>query len=342
MLKIDKAIYPGWLVLLLGLLVLVVLASLSIGSYPVSIREILRFVGAFSGIAEMPPARYEILHNLLIDIRLPRVLAAVLVGAALAVSGASYQAVFRNPLVSPGLLGVLAGASFGASVGMLLDGSWVMVQALAFASGILAVAVGVGIANAFGSASMITLILGGMISNTVFGAMLSLVKYAADPQNQLPAITYWMMGNLAMMRLPQLALMAIPILAASVFLSLLGKALDAMSMGEDEARSLGVPINVVRYGVIAAATLVSALSVSIAGMIGWVGLMIPHVVRLLLGPGNVRLLPASILLGSSFLVAADSLSRGLFQIEIPIGIVTECIGIPVFLLVLNRARRGWS
>lgn len=331
-----------WFLSLLVLLAAVVLMSLSMGSYPVAIGEIVRFIGSFAGFGGLPKARYDMLSNILIDIRLPRVLTGVLVGMALSSSGAAFQAVFRNPLVSPGLLGVLAGASLGAAIGIILDGSWLTVQILAFATGLLAVALGVVIANIFGTASLVTLVLGGMISGTLFGALLSMVKYVADPTNQLPSIVYWLMGNLGLTRMPQLLLIAPPILGSVVVLSLLGRALDAMAMGDDEARTLGVPVTLVRYGVIAMATLVSAFSVSIAGMIGWVGLLIPHVVRLMMGPANIRLLPASALVGASFLVAADCLSRNVAEVEIPIGIVTECLGIPIFLVVLSRTRKGWA
>lgn len=333
---------PGPLTACALLLAGVMVFALSIGSYPVGVGEILRFFAARIGFCDMAPARLALLDNLLFDVRLPRVLTAVLVGMSLSVSGASFQAVFRNPLVSPDLLGVLAGAAFGAALAMLFDASWLTLQVTSFACGIAAVALAVAIGNLFGSASVITLLLGGLISSASFAAMLSLIKYVADPENQLPAITYWLMGNLGMARLGQLAWLIAPVGLAVALLSALGRALDAMSMGDDEALGMGVCVIAVRYAVIVAATLVSAMSVSLAGMVGWVGLLMPHLVRLLLGPGNARLLPASALLGASFLVLADGLSRTMFQVEIPIGIVTECLGIPAFLLVLHRARKGWG
>ncbi len=332
----------GWPLTFGGLLAVSVLVSLSIGRFPVSAGEILHFLAAAAGLAEMAPERFATLANILIDIRLPRVLAAMLVGMALAVSGAAFQSVFRNPLVSPGLLGVLAGASFGAALGMVLDGSWLLVQTLSFLMGLAAVTCALLIANAFGPASMVTLVLGGLVASALFGALLSIVKYVADPFDQLPAIVYWLMGNLGLVALPRLAWLGLPMAAAAGLMAVLGRGLDALAMGDDEARALGVPVAALRYGVIAAATLASALTVSIAGMIGWIGLIVPHVARLLLGPGNARLLPASALLGAAFLVAADALGRTVAETEIPIGIVTEVMGIPAFLLVLHRARRGWS
>lgn len=330
------------LALLPFLLLAVVLIALSVGRYPLAPSDILGFLGACLGLVDLPPERFDLLRNLIVEIRLPRVLAAGLIGAALSSSGASFQAVFRNPLVSPGILGVLGGAGFGAALGILLSGDSLTVQISAFVMGLVAVGLGVLISNLFGSASMVTLVLGGMISGALFTSALSLVKYAADPYDQLPAIVYWMMGSLGAVDLKQLKGAAPAILLGVGALTLAGRALDALSMGDDEARSLGVPVHVTRYGVIAAATLVSSLSVSLAGMIGWVGLVVPHVARLAIGPTNSRLLPASALLGAAFLIAADCVARNITRAEIPIGVVTELLGIPAFILVLGRARRAWA
>ncbi|MGB0129612.1 MAG: iron ABC transporter permease [Rhodocyclaceae bacterium] len=330
----------GWLLAPLAAVVAAGVA-LSIGRYPLPLGEGVRFALAAVGFADMAPERYGLLYNVIVEIRLPRVLAAMLVGASLSVSGAAYQAVFRNPLVSPGLLGVLAGASAGAALGIILGGSWALVQLCAFLAGLAAVAIGVGIAQLFGRGSVVLLILGGILSGALFTSLLSIVKYVADPYNQLPAIVYWLMGSLGQVGLPDMGWAAVPMLGGIVVLCLLGRALDALAMGDDEARALGVPASAVRLATIATATLISALTVSIAGMIGWIGLIVPHVARLLVGPGNARLLPAAASLGAAFLLFADGLARNLFPAEVPIGIVTELLGIPVFLLVLHRVRRGW-
>lgn len=320
---------------------LAMLLALGIGRFPLPPTEVLGYALAKLGWLSLPPARLALLDNLIIDIRLPRVLTAVLVGSALACSGAAYQAVFRNPLVSPGLLGVLAGAAAGAALGMLYGGDWRLVQLGAFALGGAAVLLGVLLASWCGGA-LITLVLGGMISGALFTAILSISKYLADPYNQLPAIVYWLMGSLAMANLDDLARLGPPMLLAMLAMCLCGRGLDALSMGDDEARSLGVPVRALRYGVIALATLASALTVSLAGMIGWVGLLIPHLARLLAGPGNARLLPVSACLGAIFLLCADGLARTLTTTEIPLGILTELLGIPAFVLVLRRARHGWT
>jgi len=318
------------------------LAALSFGAYPVPVWEVMHFLLAYAGLAAMEPDRYALLYNLIVEIRLPRVLAAILVGAALSVSGASYQALFRNPLVSPGLLGVLAGASAGAAIGILLDGNWFLVQAGAFLMGLAAVGIGVGIAHLFGGGSIIMLILGGILSGALFSTLLTVMKYLADPYSQLPSIVYWLMGSLGQANIDDMAWAAVPMLLGILLLCFMGRALDALAMGDDEARALGVPVKTVRLVTIATATLISALTVSIAGMIGWIGLIVPHIARLLMGPGNSRLLPAAACLGAAFLLIADSFARNFFSTELPIGIVTELLGIPVFLFVLSRVRRGWT
>lgn len=335
---------PAWLrlgpALLLGVAA-AMLAALCVGRYPLPLADILRFLGAAAGLWEMPTREFDTLFNLIVRIRLPRVLAAVLVGMSLATAGAAFQGVFRNPLVSPGLLGVLAGAAFGAALGIVLDLPWAMVQLLAFLMGVAAVTVGVGIATLFGNGSVIMMVLGGVISGALFTSLLSMVKYVADPYNQLPAIVHWLMGSLALADLDQIGVLIIPIGIGVALLCTLGRALDALTMGDDEARALGMPVQALRILIVALATLISALTVSLAGIIGWVGLIVPHIARLLVGPGNAALLPTSAALGACFLLAADGISRTVATTEIPIGIVTELIGVIAFVLVLGRVRKGW-
>ena len=216
------------------------LLALTIGRYPLGVGEIGEFLSAAAGLTSLPAERYDLLRNLIVEIRLPRILAAALIGASLASSGAAFHAVFRNPLVSPGILGVLGGASFGAALGMLISGKWIVVQMLSFAMGLTAVGLGVAVANLFGSASMVMLVLGGMVSGALFTSLLSIAKYVADPYDQLPAIVYWLMGSLGAVDLRQVGWLALPVLAGVGVLTTLGRALDALSMGDDEARSLGV------------------------------------------------------------------------------------------------------
>lgn len=330
--------FSAWLISALALLLVTALLSLTLGRYPIGLGELLHFL---LGSGDLPPDRLALLHSVIIDTRLPRLLAAVLVGAGLSVSGAAYQAVFRNPLVSPGLLGVLSGCALGASLAIVLGLHGLWISLLACVTGWLAVAVGVGVAALFASPSILMLVLGGIVSNALFTALLSIVQYLADPQDQLPTIIYWMLGSLSAVDPGTLTLTA-PVLGLAILLMcLLGRVIDALSLSDDEARSLGVPVHVIRYGVIALATLISALTVSIAGMVGWVGLLVPHLARFLVGPNSARLLPVSACLGGIFLLAADAMARSFSAGEIPLGIITELFGALAFVLVLSRVRRGW-
>jgi iron complex transport system permease protein len=337
----KRLVTVSWPILFGGALVIAACLALCVGKFPVRPWEVPYFFLSWAGLGDMPADRFAVLRNVIVDIRLPRVLAAVVVGSSLASSGAAFQAVFRNPLVSPGLLGVLGGASFGAALGIMLGLGWAGVQVAAFAMGLVAVVLGVGAAYLFGGASLIMLVLGGMISGAFFSSLLSIVKYIADPMNTLPNIVYWLMGSLAQSNLQQIGWLALPMLSGVVLLSAFGRVLDVAALGDDEAETLGLKVGVVRFLVIAIATLISALTVSVAGMIGWVGLIVPHVVRLALGARNTRLLPASAMAGAIFLIGADYLARAIADVEIPIGIVTELLGIPAFLVVLGRVRRGW-
>ncbi|QFY41534.1 iron ABC transporter permease [Candidatus Methylospira mobilis] len=325
------------------LLCATVLFSLTLGRYPISCHDILQLVqfhcGGFTG--QLDIERLQTVNNILLHIRLPRIIAAAMIGAALSVSGAAFQSVFRNPLVSPGLLGVLAGASFGAALAMMLFDHWLLVQISAFAGGIAAVLVALAIAavNRFGS--ILFLVLGGMISTALFSALLSLVKYAADPYNQLPAIVFWLMGSLANTDPDNVWPLAPVLLAAMLGLIALGRYLDAMSMGDEEAQSLGVSVQKIRMAAIILATLIGAMTVALAGSIGWIGLIVPHIARLVVGTNCRVLLPASAWIGAIFLLLADDLARDWLAVEMPIGVLTELLGIAVFLLVLRNIRKGW-
>lgn len=339
--RVRSAISATWWAWSAPALAVAIAGGLAAGRYPLHVKDVAQFALACLQVVDMPQDQWDLLYNVIVQIRLPRVLTAVLVGAALATSGTAYQAVFRNPLVSPELMGVLAGAAFGAALGILLSHHWAVTQTLAFVMGVVAVVFGVSVARLAGGAAITMLVLGGVISGTLFTALLSVAKFVADPYQKLPAIEYWLMGNLALADLHVIGWVALPMAVGIVVLAGLGRALDALAMGDDEARSLGVPVTAVRYGVMAIATLISALTVSLAGMVGWVGLIVPHVARLLVGPGNRRLLPASASLGALFLLLADTIARTAYNVEIPIGILTALIGVPAFLVVLHRARRGW-
>lgn len=328
----------------LSLLLLVTAAgSLTLGKYPLALRDMVNFfLFKFFHVGQMSTESYRLLGSLLLDIRLPRILAAILIGASLSVSGAAFQAMFVNPLVSPGLLGVLSGASFGAALGMVFSKSWVAVQMCTFLFGFAAVLISVGIAKMHKGNTILLLVLGGVISSALFTSLLSIVKYISDPYNQLPAIVQWLMGGLSMVDRRSLLITGIPQIVSIVLIALFSGYLNALSMGDEEARALGIPVEWVRMLLIFLATIMSALTVVVAGMIGWVGLIIPHVTRMLVGPNNKVLIPASALIGAIYLIVVDDVSRMLFNVEIPIGITTSLIGIPFFAIILKKARRGWG
>lgn len=335
---------PTLLLSALGLLLgLVGLVSLALGRYPLELSELPRFVQhQLWGDSPLDGIRLDALRNILLNIRLPRVVAAVLIGASLSVSGAAYQAMFMNPLVSPGLLGVLAGASFGAALGIIYAKSWLVVQISSFACGLLAVLAALGIAAIYRGEKLLLLVLGGVISGAMFTALLTLLKYLADPQEHLPAIVYWLMGGLSLSDAHTVWAMSLPMVGGIGLLVLFANYLNVLSMGEEEARSLGVRVGRIRLMMILLATLVSASTVVLAGMIGWVGLVIPHIVRMMVGPDNRILLPAAALLGGTYLLVVDDLARLLFTSEVPLGILTSLVGIPFFALVLRRAKKGWN
>jgi iron complex transport system permease protein len=266
-----------------------------------------------------------------------------MVGAALAAAGAAYQALFRNPLVSPDILGVSAGSAFGAALGIVLSLDLWWIQCLAFASALSAVATVYLFARAMrGHDPVLMLILAGVVVGALFGSLLSLLKYLADPYDQLPAITFWLLGSLAAIDGGDVATTLPIVILGLVPLWLLRWRLDLLSLGDDEAKALGVNVARLRPAVIGAATLTTAAVVSISGIVGWVGLLIPHGARFLVGPNFSRLLPVSMLLGGAFLLLVDTLARVAARIEIPLGVLTAFIGTPFFIWLLATARRSWQ
>jgi len=274
------------------------------------------------------------------QIRLPRVATAALVGAALAAAGTAYQHLFRNPLVAPDTLGVSSGAALGAVAGIFVGASYLAIQAAAFAGGLGAVLGVMLIASRLTTHDpLVTLILTGVVVASLLGAGTSLFKYLADPYNQLPAITFWLMGSFASMTLAELAHLAPAIAIALAVLLALAWRINLLALPEDEARSLGVNTRALRATVIAAATLATAAGVAVSGIIGWVGLVVPHMARLVVGPEFSRLLHVAAVFGAVFMLAIDTIARTIAPIEIPPGILTAVVGTPVFIVLLARARR---
>ena len=323
------------------LLAAVVVVAFAVGRYPVSPGELMRVLEAkLFGTPHGLPAAID---TVVFSVRGPRIVAALLVGAALAASGAAYQSLFRNPLVSPDILGVSAGAAFGAVLGIFFSLEVWAIQSLAFVFGLVAVASAYSIAASLrGHDPILVLVLAGVVLGSLLGACIALVKYLADPYNQLPAITYWLLGSLAATNPGDVWSTVLPVLIGLITLWLLRWRITVLSLGDEEAASLGVQVRRVRVAVIAAATLVTAAVVSISGIIGWIGLIVPHVARLLVGADFRRLLPVAALLGGGFLLGVDTLARTAARIEIPLGVLTAFVGTPLFLWLLATARRSWQ
>ncbi len=323
------------------LLILIVSIAFSVGRYPIVLGDLLRVLWAWMGGAAhgLDPT----IETVVLQIRGPRVIAALLVGASLAAAGAAYQNLFRNPLVSPDILGVSAGAAVGAVLGIFLSLGIVATQSMALAGGLAAVAMVYVVARAVrGHDPLLVLVLAGVVLGSLLGAFVALMKYLADPYNQLPAITFWLLGSLASVD-PRDLWVAGPLMLAGLLpLWLLRWRINVLSLDDEEARALGVSTTRIRLAVIVGATLMTSAAVAISGVIGWIGLVIPHFARLITGPDFSRLLPVSVLLGAGFLVAVDTLARCIANIEVPLGVLTAFIGTPLFLWQLMTARRGWQ
>ncbi len=326
----------GALAVVLGVLVL---AAAMVGAFPVSFGEMLAAV--WRKLAGAPPVGQ--IDTVLFEVRLPRVFAAVLVGAALAGAGAAYQTLFRNPLVSPDILGVSTGAGLGAVLGIFLSLPVAGIQLAAFAMGLATVGLVYAIASmVHGREPILVLVLAGVVVGSLAGAAISLLKILADPYDQLPAIVFWLLGSFSAIRKGEVWAAA-PLMALGLLpLLLLRWRINVLSLGDEEAKALGVEAGRLRLAVIAAATLMTASAVAISGVIGWVGLVIPHIARMLVGPSFDRLLPTAMLIGAGYLLLVDTLARTMATIEVPIGILTAIIGAPFFLWLRARGREGWS
>jgi len=334
-----RLFFPGLVMALFASIIV----SLMLGRYPVKASEMYQFVfHSLFGGGDLGREQAALLRNILLDIRAPRVMAAVLTGAALSTSGAAFQSMFINPLVSPGLLGVLAGASFGAAVGMVASKCWAAIQAGSFLFGLVAVLLALAIAGFHRGDRLLMLILGGIVSGSLFTSFLSVIKYVADPYDELPAIVYWLMGGFSLVNAQSVLVICVPVIASILLSFFLAGQLNVLTMGDEEARSLGVNVGLIRMAFVLLATLMSSATVILGGVIGWVGLVIPHIGRMIVGPDNRVLLPASAIIGATYLLLMDDLSRLLFQVEIPIGIMTSLLGIPFFAVALKKAKKGWN
>ena len=326
--KIELLLSPVILILPFAAAIL----CIGIGRYHISPMDSLRVLATSLTGGVTDPTAYSVIMN----VRLPRIILALFVGAGLAVSGTSFQALFSNPLATPDTLGVATGASFGAVLALLISNNVLVTQLAALAAGLLALVITCAISKMNGKSSIIMVVLAGMVVSSLFEALVSLMKYVADPEEDLPTITYWLMGSMSKASLSGIAF-GVPLIALGILLLfLLRWRLNILSLNEDEAKSLGINVKSLRLIVMAAATLVTASSVSMCGQVGWVGLLIPHTARMMFGSDNRKIIPASICLGAAFMVVIDTAARAATAAEIPVSILTAIIGAPFFIVLLRK------
>ena len=322
--------------------VITILGSFTLGHYYVSVPDVLAVISNAVFGTNIETAAVN--NTVIMQVRLPRIVAALFIGAALASAGASYQGLFKNPMVSPDLLGASAGAGCGACLALLANGSNLEVQLAAFLGGITAVCLTYAISAVVsrGGSMTLCLVLTGMVVAALFQAVITMSKFAADPNDRLPAITFWLMGSLATTQLTDLPKLVIPTLVGVVPMILFRYQLNALSFGDEEARSLGANTRFIRLLFIVCATLVTSSAVAMVGMVGWVGLVIPHLARMIVGPNYKVLLPTSTLLGAVYLLIIDDLCRCLLAVELPLSVLTAVIGAPFFIYLLMRGRKTWA
>ncbi|MSU01710.1 FecCD family ABC transporter permease [Tissierella pigra] len=338
----DRTVRNQYLIIitfLCILLVLVIVGSMVFGRYKISLVDIGNVIkNRINGTYD---DTLKIMDHVLINVRLPRILLAGLVGAGLSISGAALQGTFQNPLVSPDLLGVCAGAGFGAALGILLfsDDS-VISSLLPFVFGISSILLVFFLAGGQGRTETLSLILSGIIVSSIFNALTSLVKYVADTGDKLPAITFWLMGSFSNTTYTHIKISIIPASIGIIGLLALRWKINLLSLGDEDAYTMGINPNRTRWNIIFFSTLVTAACVTVSGIIGWIGLVIPHICRRIVGGNHGRLLPVSCLMGAIFMILVDSIARNLTLAEIPIGILTALIGAPFFAVIYRQSKGG--
>ncbi len=331
---------PATLIILIVAPLVLFFASLCIGRYPVLPGDTFHIL--LSRFVQMDPAWQETAETVILKVRLPRVLMAMLLGAGLSIAGASFQGIFRNPLVGPSILGVSQGAGFGAALALLLGGNMIVVHVSAFFSGLLAVGAAYAMSRIQKGKHLLMLVLSGMIVAAVFSALISLIKYMADPMEKLPNIVFWLMGSLAGTDYHDLA-MGFPFIAAgSMVLVSIRWRINILALGDETATAFGENTRLMRIVVILASTVITASTVALSGIIGWVGLLIPHITRMIVGPNHSYLLPASLSIGSVYLLLMDDIARSAGPGEIPLSILTALIGAPFFGYLLRYTGGRWS
>ena len=328
--------YAGVIAVLAGLLAGLMVASVALGRYPIGVGEAFDIIANHLGLSGAEPTWSPTQASLLLNHRLPRIFLAAMVGCSLSAAGGAYQGVFRNPMAAPDILGASAGAAFGAALAILLDLGGAMIVALAFAGSILTVSVVMYVGGRVRGKRALGLILSGIMVSSLVSSGTSFIKLMADPEDQLPAITYWLMGSLNGTEPGDVWFALFPMAAGLIPLYLLRWRINLLTLSDEEARTMGVNAVRLRSVVILCATLVTAASVAVSGTIGWVGLVIPHLARRLVGNNYKHLMPASMLFGAIFLLLVDNVSRNLMAAEIPIGILTSLIGAPFAIYLITK------
>lgn len=319
---------------------LIAIGSLGIGRFDVDFITVVKILAShiFPVRETWTPMEYSVVMT----VRLPRIILALLVGAGLSTSGAAFQGMFANPLVSADILGVAAGAGFGASLGILLFGTGYTTQVLALVFGLIAIGITYLISGARKNPPPFMLVLAGVVTSALFNALISLTKFLADPEEKLPSITYWLMGSLGTATYRDLYT-AGPIIAVGMIILLAVRwRINLLTLPDDEAKSMGISVNSLKWTVIVGATLCTAAAVAVAGIVGWVGLIIPHIARMIVGSNNARVLPVSLALGAAYLLIIDTLARSLTAAEIPLSILTAIVGAPFFAYLLRKTGGSWS
>nr|WP_304049879.1 iron ABC transporter permease [Methanobrevibacter gottschalkii] len=327
------------ILLLIFLQIILFFASFLLGRYPIAPFDVINtLLCPIFPQCEVSPT----ITTIVFEIRLPRILGAFVVGSSLAMAGVAFQSIFKNPLVSSDLLGVSNGAGFGAALAILISGVGVVTQIFAFIFGIISVSITYMLSKAYKSGGILVLVLSGVAISAFFSALVSAIKFVADPNDKLPEIVYWLMGSLASVTVDKLIMILVPVALGMIILFALRWNMNLLAMGDEEAQSLGINPSRVRLLIIIGCTLLTSAAVSISGIIGWIGLVIPHMARMVVGSDNRILIPASLSLGASFLLLIDNISRALISIEIPIGVLTAIIGVPIFLYLLKRGYSEWA
>jgi iron complex transport system permease protein len=327
------------LVILIAVPLLLCYVSLFVGRYGVQPHTVVRIL--LSKIFPIAPDWSASAETIVLAIRMPRTLLAMCVGAGLAISGAAYQGMFRNPLVSTDILGVSSAAGFGAALALLFSGNALEVQLVSIVLGLAGVGLTYLISRVYKTTPVLMLVLSGVVVAAFFSSLISATKYIADPDNKLPAITYWLLGSLSGASYKNLVTVVPMIVIGSAGLLFVRWPLNVLAMGDDEARSLGIRTELLKGVVIVCTTVITAAAVSVSGLIGWIGLMIPHAGRMIVGPNHHVLLPTTLAIGAAYLVLIDTLARTITPQEIALGILTSVVGAPFLAYLLRRTKGGW-